>query len=52
MEEALLSKVNINGNDKLLINYHIEFNEYRDEWAESMPEIKDIIFTADRSDLP
>ena len=49
VEEALLSKVNINGNDKLLINYHIEFNEYRDEWAESMPEIKDIIFTADRS---
>lgn len=49
VEKALLSKVNINGNDELLINYHIGFNEYRDEWAESMPQIKDIIFTDDRS---
>ena len=49
VEEALLSKVNVNGNDELLINYHIEFNEYRDEWAETMPKIKDLIFTTDRS---
>ena len=49
VEEALLSKVNINGNDELLINYYIEFNEYRDEWTESMPEIKDLIFANDSS---
>ena len=40
VEEALLSEVNINGIDDLLINYHIEFNEYREKWSESMPEIK------------
>ena len=49
VEEALLSEVNINGIDDLLINYHIEFNEYREKWSESMPEIKDLIFTNDRS---
>ena len=32
VEEALLSEVNVNGNDELLINYHIEFNEYRELW--------------------
>ncbi len=48
VEEALLSKVHVNGHDELLINYHIEFNEYREEWAESMP-VKDLIFTTDRS---
>ena len=33
----------------LLINYHIEFNEYREKWSESMPEIKNLKFTNDRS---
>lgn len=51
VEEALLSEAIINGDHDLLINYHIEFNEYREKWAESMPEIKDLIFISDRSSL-
>lgn len=51
VEAALLSKANINGADELLINYHIAFNEYRERWAESIPEIESLTFTSDRTDF-
>ena len=51
VEEALLSKVNINGNNELLINHYLDFNEFREEWVELIPEIRDLKYTIDRSDF-
>lgn len=47
VEEALLTKGKIDGKDDLLINHHIEFNEYRKDWKNT--PIENIYFTSDRS---
>ena len=49
VESTLLSEVSINGKKDLLINYHIDFNNYRESWAENVPEIKSLVFHNDRS---
>ena len=51
VEEALLSKVNINGNHELLINHYLDFNEFREEWVELIPEIRDLKYTINRNDF-
>ena len=49
VEEALLSKVEINDEVDLLINHYIAIHNYKEEWEESVPEIKDINYTNDRA---
>lgn len=49
VEEALLKSVNIDGNEVLLINHHIDFNEYRKDWKNT--PIEDIYFTNNRSEF-
>lgn len=49
VEDALLEKVWIGDEEQLLINYHIDFNNYREKWLENKPELADIQFTTDRS---
>lgn len=51
VENALLSEVNIDGTQELLINYHIRFNNYKEKWAETMPELEDLHYTADRANF-
>lgn len=49
VEAALLSEVSINGEKDLLINYHINFNNYREKWVDKDPEIKTLVYHHDRS---
>ena len=49
VEEALLSEAHIDGKKELLINYYIDFNNYREKWIEKTPEIKTLVFDHDRS---
>lgn len=49
VEEALLSEVDINDESDLLINHYIAIQNYKKEWEESVPEIKDINYKNDRA---
>ena len=49
VEAALLSEVSIDGQKDLIINYHINFNNYREKWAEKVPDIKMLVYHEDRS---
>ncbi len=49
VEGALLSEVSVNGEKDLLINYHLEFNNYRELWFKNTPEIKKLFFSGDRN---
>tara|TARA_B100001115_G_scaffold184928_1_gene189900 strand:- start:231 stop:1301 length:1071 start_codon:yes stop_codon:yes gene_type:complete len=49
VEAALLSEVSIDGQKDLLINYHTDFNNYREKWAEKAPDIKTLAYHYDRS---
>lgn len=49
VEEALLSEVYIDGKKDLLINYHIDFNNYREQWSEKVPDIKTLVYHDDRN---
>lgn len=49
VEDALLEKVKLGEREKLLINHHIEFNNYRQKWLESKPSLAGIQFTDDRT---
>lgn len=45
IEKTLLTKVNINGKEVLLINRYIEFNKLKENWAKK-PEIKNLKFVS------
>lgn len=49
VEAALLSEFSIDGKKELLINYHIDFNNYREMWSEKVPDINTIVYHYDRS---
>ena len=51
VEEALLSEVDINDDSDLLINHYIQIQNYKEEWEESIPEIKDINYINDRANF-
>ena len=44
--KTLLSEVNINGKQELLINHYIDINHFRESWAEK-PELKNVNFSKD-----
>tara|TARA_B100000900_G_C20600934_1_gene725569 strand:- start:4190 stop:5263 length:1074 start_codon:yes stop_codon:yes gene_type:complete len=44
VEEALLAEVSIDGKKDILINYHIDFNNYREKWSEKVPGIKTLVY--------
>ena len=49
VEEALLKKVIIDGEEDLLINYHIAFNDLRKKWKGT--NIENLYFTSNREDF-
>ena len=49
VEEALLKSGIIDGKKDLLINHHIEFNKYRDNWKGT--NIENLYFTSNRNDF-
>ena len=49
VEAALLSEISIDGKKDLLINYYIDFNNYREKWVQKNPEIKTLVYNQDRS---
>ena len=49
VEAALLSEVSIDGQMDLLINYHTNFNNYKEKWATKVPDIKTLVYHHDRN---
>ena len=49
VEEALLKKVIIDGEEDLLINHHIAFNDLRKKWKGT--NIENLYFTSNREDF-
>ncbi|ALL04383.1 lipopolysaccharide biosynthesis protein [Pedobacter sp. PACM 27299] len=51
IEKTLLTKVNFNGKDQLLLDHYIDFNKLRDIWADN-PDLKKLKFSTDGTTLP